>query len=64
MRDSMEQADDKGLCINCDDRLICTLHKPGQQILFCEEYQLPLREDERESNQQENFSALIDFGNI
>ena len=62
MSKSIERAGDNGLCVNCDDRRICRLHRPGQQILFCEEYRLPLGQDERRPNRQISFSAPIDFG--
>jgi hypothetical protein len=62
MSNPIERPSDEGLCVNCDDRLICKLHPPGQKILFCEEYKLPLRGDERKSTEQQNMTAPIDFG--
>lgn len=62
MRSSNERPSDQGLCVNCDDRIVCKLHQPGQQILFCEEYQLSSSEDNRKLNRQHAFTAPIDFG--
>lgn len=28
----------KGLCVNCDDRFICTFRRPESGVWFCEEY--------------------------
>jgi hypothetical protein len=62
MKNSMKQPNDKGLCVNCDDRLICKLHQPNQHIFFCEEYKVHSSENRRDLEKQHAFSAPIDFG--
>ena len=62
MRNSGEDAAGMGLCVNCDDRLICKLHQAGQQVIFCEEYKLSSGENERQVQQRQVFAAPIDFG--
>jgi hypothetical protein len=62
MSNSIDHPRSKGLCVNCNDRLICKFHQPGQQILFCEEYTLPIGGDERKPTEQRNVNAPIDFG--
>ncbi len=52
----------QGLCMNCDDSSICKIRPDGQPVIYCEEYNLSVRDDEKKSPKYHSFNTPIDFG--
>ena len=51
-----------GLCMNCDDISICNIRITGQPVIYCEEYRVSCRDEEKNTRENHSFNAPIDFG--